>query len=48
MAKDSGALVVEINPFETPFSSIADISFRHGAGEFFPQLLRYITNERNS
>jgi NAD-dependent deacetylase len=46
MAKDSGALVVEINPFETPFSSIADISFRHGAGEFFPQLLRHITNAR--
>jgi NAD-dependent deacetylase len=46
MAKNSGARVVEVNPFETPFTSTADMSFRQGAGEFFPQLLRHITNAR--
>ena len=46
MAKDSGARVVEVNPFETPFTSTADMSFRQGAGEFFSQLLRHITNAR--
>ena len=46
MAKDSGALVVEVNPFETPFSSTADMSFRQGAGEFFPQFLQRLEKNR--
>lgn len=46
MAKDSGALVVEVNPFETPFSSTADMSFRQGAGEFFPQFLQHLAKNR--
>ena len=37
-AKESGALIVEVNPHPTPFSEFADYSVRSGASEFFPAL----------
>ena len=37
-ARQSGALVVEVNPHLTPFSEFADYSIRSGASEFFPAL----------
>ena len=38
LARDGGALVVEINPHETPFTEYADHSIRCGASQFFPAL----------
>lgn len=35
-----GALVVEINPGETDFSSVADIALRGASGEILPQLVK--------
>ena len=37
-AKESGALIVEVNPHPTPFSEFADYSVRSGASQFFPAL----------
>lgn len=37
-ARQSGALIVEVNPHPTPFSSFADYSIRAGASDFFPAL----------
>ncbi len=37
-AKQNGALLVEVNPHETPFSDCADYSIRTGASVFFPAL----------
>ena len=37
-AKQSGALIVEVNPHATPFSEFADYSVRAGASDFFPAL----------
>ncbi len=37
-AKSAGALVVEVNPHPTPFSSAADYSIRSGASQFFGAL----------
>ncbi len=42
MAKQRGAVVVEINPDESAISSIADFSIRQKAGEFFRKLLEYL------
>jgi NAD-dependent deacetylase len=39
IAKQAGALVVEVNMDLTPLSSIADASFQGKAGEIFPALL---------
>ncbi len=38
LAKEGGALIVEVNPNETPFSEFADYSIRTGASAFFPAL----------
>jgi NAD-dependent deacetylase len=38
LAINHGAMVIEVNPFETPFSAHADYSIRAGASEFFPAL----------
>ena len=38
-AKQSGAIVIEINPDETPISPSVDYSIRGKAGEVLPQLL---------
>ncbi len=38
-AKQSGALTIEINPEETPFSSILDCSLRGSAAGLLPRLL---------
>lgn len=43
-AKDSGALVIEINIERTPVSAIADFSFRTPAGEVLPKILEEIKN----
>lgn len=37
-SKENGALLVEVNPHETPFSEFADYSIRVGASRFFPAL----------
>ena len=39
IAKQAGALVVEVNMDLTPLSSIADASFQGKAGEILPALL---------
>jgi len=39
MAKEAGAFIVEVNPDSTPLTSLADISFRAGAGDVVPELL---------
>ena len=39
LAKQSGAMVIEINPDETPISPSVDYSIRGTAGEVLPQLL---------
>lgn len=38
LAKNSGALVIEVNPGETPQSVIADYAVRASATEFFPSI----------
>jgi NAD-dependent deacetylase len=38
-AKQSGAIVIEINPEATPMSELVDFSFRSPAGELLPQLI---------
>ena len=39
LARENGALIVEVNPFETPFTEYASHSVRAGASEFFPALI---------
>lgn len=39
-ALESGAVIVEVNPAETPLSSLADYTFRQPAGELLPDLLQ--------
>lgn len=41
-AKHCGATLVEINPEETPLSSLADIRIAERSGEFLPRLLEAI------
>ena len=43
-AKEYGALLIEVNPHETPFSEHADYSARIGASEFFPSLREALEN----
>ena len=45
MAKDSGALVVEVNPHETAFTEYADHSTRTGASQFFPALVEALSRQ---
>jgi len=45
MAKDSGALVVEVNPHETAFTDYADCSARTGASQFFPALVEALSRQ---
>jgi len=40
MAKQSGAVVIEVNPEPTPLSAMADISLRGPSGEMLPELIR--------
>lgn len=42
MAKQAGALVVEVNPHETPFSADADYSLRSNAADFFTKLIKLV------
>jgi NAD-dependent deacetylase len=44
VAKENGAIVVEINPEETPATEIADESFRANAGIILPQLVQALKN----
>ncbi|MFZ4538465.1 SIR2 family NAD-dependent protein deacylase [Propionivibrio sp.] len=44
-AKEYGALLVEINPHQTPFSEHANYSIRAGASEFFPALRKALAEE---
>ena len=37
VAMENGALIVEINPQSTPFTEIAQESFRASAGEILPR-----------
>ena len=39
LAKTSGAIVVEINPDQTPLTSLADYSLRGKAGDILPRLV---------
>jgi NAD-dependent deacetylase len=39
-ARQAGALVVEINPGETPLSQLADIIIPHPSGEALPEIVR--------
>jgi NAD-dependent deacetylase len=43
LAKDGGAVLVEVNPYATPFTEFADYSLRCGASQFFPALGQAIT-----
>jgi len=45
MAKESGALVVEVNPHETAFTEYADHSTRTGASQFFPALVEALSRQ---
>ena len=44
-AKDSGAVIIEINKDPTPLTSLADYSFLGKAGEILPQLVATIRAE---
>ena len=46
IAKENGAIVVEINPEETPVTEIADESFRAASGEVLPKLVDALRKER--
>jgi NAD-dependent deacetylase len=46
-AKDSGAMVVEINKDPTPLTALADYSFLGKAGEILPELLQQIWIHEN-
>jgi len=48
VAKSYGAVVVEINPEETPITNSADVFIRTGAGEALPQLLDRIRDLRKT
>jgi NAD-dependent protein deacetylase/lipoamidase len=39
VAKESGATVIEINPEQTAFSALVDLSFQEPAGELLPKLV---------
>jgi len=39
LAKSAGAKLIEVNPEETPLSSMLDRSFRGRAGEILPRLI---------
>ncbi|MFN0161162.1 MAG: SIR2 family NAD-dependent protein deacylase [Burkholderiales bacterium] len=43
-AKRSGALVIEINPDETPFTAHADVSLRGASGEVLPALVKRLVS----
>ncbi len=45
-AKSFGATVVEVNPYPTPFSQLADFSLRSGASEFFSALCAALAEQR--
>ena len=42
IAKRAGALVVEINPEETPLTALADVALRGKAGEILPELVKHL------
>jgi NAD-dependent deacetylase len=46
-AKSSGALVVEVNPEETPITALADVFVKATAGEALPAIVERIKNLRN-
>ena len=45
LAKQGGALVVEVNPHETALSEYADYSIRSGASQFFPVLTDALSHQ---
>jgi len=49
VAKRAGATLIEVNPEETPLSSLADFSFRAASGEVLPDLVARLrsTGERH-
>jgi NAD-dependent deacetylase len=44
LAKENGAILVEINPEPSVFNNIMDFSFRGKAGEILPKILSYFNN----
>lgn len=46
LAGNSGAMTVEVNPGETPFSKFADHSIRASASEFFLELCSAVRSKR--
>jgi len=42
LAKENGALVIEVNPVETPLSSMLDLTLRGPAGEIMPRLIEFL------
>jgi NAD-dependent deacetylase len=47
LARESGALVVEVNPNPTPITPTADYALRGPSGQLLPQLVDAIRKERN-
>ena len=45
LAKQGGALIVEVNPHETALSEYADHSLRSGASQFFPALVDALSRQ---
>ena len=46
IARDGGALLVEVNPHDTPFTEFADYSVRCGASTFFPALATALAQQQ--
>jgi len=42
LSKNSGAMVVEVNPSDTPHSLVADYAVRESASHFFPSLCKAV------
>ena len=42
-AKENGALLIEVNPDETPMTSIMDLSLRSSAAKALPELLKAVS-----
>ena len=47
IARDGGALLVEVNPHDTPFTEFADYSIRCGASTFFPALATALAQQQS-
>ena len=46
MAKENGATVIEVNPEQTPLTSLADVVLRGPSGEMLPRVLSQMSSGR--